>query len=144
MKDENQLSFKLHKGLFEQIYSEESLCAAFKAVRSNNGSPGVDGVTVEEFSATLKHGLQSLSKEVMEWRYKPSPVKRVEIPKSNGGIRKLGIPTIKDRVLHMSIKMALEPLVDPTFSESSYGFRPGKDQSQALQQAQQIAQTGKE
>ena len=128
MKDRNQISLNFHSGLFEQIYSVASLEAAFRSVKRNKGASGIDGVTVEEFSRTLKRSLQSLGDDVKDWRYKPQPVKRVEIPKPNGGTRKLGIPTVRDRVLQMSIKMALEPLIDPTFSNSSYGFRPGRNQ----------------
>ena len=145
MKENNQISFNFYSGLFEQIYSITSLEAAFKAVKRNRGAPGIDGVTVEEFSRTSKHSLQELSENVKNWRYKPKPVKRVEIPKPNGGgTRKLGIPCVIDRIIQMSIKMALEPLIDPKFSNSSFGFRPGKSQAHAISLAREHVTSGRE
>ena len=144
MQSSNQLTFNSYDGLFEQIYATDSLHKAFKAVKRNKGAPGIDGISVTEFCRTLKRSLQILSEDVKNWRYKPSPVKTVEIPKPNGGIRKLGIPTVRDRVLQMSIKMALEPLIDPTFSDKSFGFRPGRSQHQALELAKEIVNSGRE
>lgn len=145
MKDRNQLSLKMHQGIFEEICDQSTLQEAFKAVRRNKGAPGVDKVTIGQFQKNLQEELQQLKEEILNWTYKPSPVKRVEIPKPGGkGVRLLGIPTIKDRVLHMAIKIVLEPIIDPTFSKSSFGFRPGRGQREAIQTAQQIVQSGKE
>ena len=144
MKDNNQIAIKLHSGLVEQIYYMSLIEAAIMAVKRNNGAPGVDGVREKEFTNTLKRSLQCLSNVVKDWRYKPQPVKRVEIPKPNGDVRKLGIPTVRDRVVQTAIKMAIEPLIDPTFSENSFGFRPGRNQEQAVKQAKEIANSGKE
>ena len=141
-----QQEFKFHdRGLLEEICEIHNLWKAFKAVKRNKGAPGIDGTTIEEFEENLNQELEQLRQGVLSWTYKPTPVKRVEIPKPNGkGVRLLGIPIIKDRVLHMAIKQALEPLVDPDFSESSYGFRPGKSQRQAVKAAREIVNSGKE
>ena len=123
----------------------EELERGFRLVKRNGGAPGVDGVTVEEFASRAQEELRQLKKDVESWTYEPKPVRRVEIPKSSGnGIRKLGIPTVRDRTLHAAIKAVLEPILDPVFSEHSYGFRPGKNQRQAVEAAQQVVQSGKE
>jgi len=142
----HQLEFKFHDGdLLEEICEMRNLRAAFKLVKRNKGAPGIDGITISAFEKNLFEELDQLRKEILNWIYKPAPVKRVEISKPNGkGVRLLGIPIIKDRVLHMAIKRVLEPLVDPTFSSSSYGFRPKRNQRQAVKAAQEIVQSGKE
>jgi len=142
----HQLEFKYHEGqLLEEICAEGTLRKAFKLVKRNKGAPGIDGITIEEFEQKLTEELLQLKQEVLTWKYKPTPVKRVEIPKADGkGVRELGIPIIKDRVLHMAIKMVLEPILDPDFSNSSYGFRPGRNQQQAVKAAQEYVRTGKE
>jgi RNA-directed DNA polymerase len=142
----HQQEFKFHDGdLLEEICDLYNLREAFKAVKRNKGSPGIDGITIEEYAENLEQGLNQLRQEVLSWSYQPTPVKRVEIPKPNGkGVRLLGIPIIKDRVLHMAIKRVLEPLIDPTFSENSYGFRPERSQRNAVEAAQNIVRAGKE
>jgi RNA-directed DNA polymerase len=142
----HQLEFKLREGgLFEEICSDDNLRTAFKLVKRNKGAAGIDGKTIEEFEQNLFIELSQLKQEVLSWKYKPVPVKRVEIPKPDGkGVRLLGIPIIKDRVLHMAIKLVLEPILDPEFSKSSYGFRPGKNQQQAVEAAREHVRTGKE
>jgi RNA-directed DNA polymerase len=133
------------KSLFEMILDTSNMKDAFKHVKMNKGAPGIDGITIEEYEQNLEEELNQLRNEVQSWSYKPTPVKRVEIPKPNGkGTRNLGIPIIKDRVLHMAIKQVLEPILDPTFSETSYGFRPGRNQQQAVQEAKRIVESGKE
>ena len=109
----HQLEFKLHEGdLLEEVCSEDTLRKAFKLVKRNKGAPGIDGKTIEDFEQNLSEEITQLKQEVLSWRYKPTPVKRVEIPKPDGkGVRLLGIPIIKDRVLNMAIKMVLEPIV---------------------------------
>ena len=137
--------FDLNKSLFERIVSKENLAEAFRAVRRNKGAPGIDGVTVKEFETRLDEELGQLRKDLMDWSYEPKPVRRVEIPKpGNAGVRLLGVPCIRDRVLHTSIKAVLEPIFEAKFSEHSYGFRPGRSQRQAVEAAQQIVSAGKE
>jgi RNA-directed DNA polymerase len=142
----HQLEFKLHEGgLLEKICAMDTLRQAFKLVKRNKGAPGIDGITIADFEQNLEQKLAQLRQEVLSWSYKPTPVKRVEIPKPNGkGVRLLGIPIIKDRVLHMAIKSVLEPILDPEFSSHSYGFRPGKNQQQAVEAAREHVCTGKE
>lgn len=145
MNKSEQLEFQFQSDLFEEICKFETLREAFKAVKRNKGAPGIDGITIEKYEENLEENLIQLRTKVLNWTYKPTPVKRVEIPKPGGkGIRLLGIPIINDRVLHMAIKIVLEPILDPTFSKNSFGFRPGKNQQQAVQQAQKIVQSGKE
>lgn len=141
-----QLEFDFHDGdIFEKILSIENLMKAFKRVKANKGAPGIDGKTVLDFAKNVDEELLQLRQDVLNWQYKPCPVKRVEIPKPNGkGVRLLGIPIIKDRVLHMAIKTVLEEILDPEFSNNSYGFRPGRNQRQAVEAAQVIIKTGKE
>jgi RNA-directed DNA polymerase len=107
MRKTDQLTFNLYDGIFEQICSLDSLWKSYKDVKKNRGAPGIDGISIENYGHNLLENLKVLQQEVETWEYIPSPVKRVEIPKPNGGIRKLGIPTVKDRVLHASIKNAL-------------------------------------
>ena len=145
MNKSKQFEFQYQTDLFMDIYAPETLKEAFKSVKRNKGAPGVDDITIEKYEEDLEENLNQLRTEVMSWTYKPTPVRRVEIPKPGGkGIRLLGVPIIKDRVLHMAIKMVLEPIIDPTFSENSFGFRPERNQQQAVQQAQKIVQSGKE
>src|SRR4029077_2348977 len=142
----HQQEFKFHEGkLLEEICEEDTLRKAFKLVKKNKGAPGIDGITIENFQQNLNEELIQLKQEVLGWKYKPTPVKKVEIPKPDGkGVRVLGIPIIKDRVLHMAIKMVLEPILDSEFSESSYGFRPGRSQQQAGEAAREYVRAGKE
>lgn len=140
-----ELGFEDKRSLFEMILDTYNLKVAFKRVKANKGAPGIDGITIEEYEQNLEGELNQLKEEVQSWSYKPTPVKRVEIPKPNGkGVRNLGIPIIKDRVLHMAIKQVLEPILERTFSENSYGFRPGRNQQQAVQEAKRIVESGKE
>ncbi len=142
----HQQEFTFHDGdLLEEICEMRNLNTSFKLVKRNKGAPGIDGITISAFEQNLDQELAQLRKEILSWSYKPTPVKRVEIPKPNGkGVRLLGIPIIKDRVLHMAIKRVLEPLLDPFFSVSSYGFRPKRNQRQAVETARDIVQSGKE
>ena len=130
--------------LFDQLCSTLSLSIAFKQVKKNKGKPGIDGVTLADFEARLDEELRQLQAELANWTYQPSPVRRVEIPKPGGkGVRLLGIPTVRDRVVQTTLKLLLEPIFDPHFSLHSYGFRPGRSQQQAVQAAQQIVNSGK-
>lgn len=135
--------FTDEKSLFEELLSVEELGIGFKAVRANRGSPGIDGVTIEEFESRLSEELGQLKEELESWTYEPKPVRRVEIPKATGGIRLLGVPCVRDRVVQAAIKNLLEPILDPKFSDRSYGFRPGRNQKQAVEQAREIVASGK-
>ena len=134
------------RGLFEKLCTIEYLEKGWKAVKRNNGSPGIDGVTVEAFGGRVKEELEKLRHELSRWTYKPEPVLRVELPKpgKGTGVRLLGIPCMKDRVVQATMKLLLEPILDPIFSDSSYGFRPGRNQRQAVEAAQRIVTRGKE
>ena len=138
-----QLSLRLERKLFEDICSLPALRRSFKDVRRNKGAAGVDGVTIQEFESSLEENLGQLREDIIGWSYKPSPVKGVEIPKPTGGSRTLGIPCVRDRILQTSIKRVLEPLLDPEFSDSSFGFRRGRSQRSALEQAKRIVNAGK-
>ncbi len=132
------------RSLFEQLCAMENLRAGFHDVRKNKGSPGVDGVTLEVYESRLVEELGRLKEELERWTYKPSPVRQVEIPKPGGrGTRKLGVPTVRDRVVQATLKRLLEPIFEPTFSEHSYGFRPGRSQHQAIEAAREIVASGK-
>ena len=118
----------------------------WRAVKGNRGTSGIDGQTTEDFELKLSEEIKQLKEELENWTYKPQPVRRIEIPKPGGpeaGVRLLGIPCVRDRVVQTAIKQLLEPILDPLFSEHSYGFRPGKNQTQAVIAAQKIVQTGK-
>lgn len=115
----------------------------FKEVKKNRGSPGIDGIRIEDFNAALEEELDQLRKELLSWTYKPQPVRRVEIPKPGGGIRLLGVPCIRDRVVQASIKVLLEPTLEAQFSDHSYGFRPNRNQAMAVKNASKIVQSGK-
>lgn len=134
------------RSLFEKLCDLSNLEAGFKAVKKNRGAPGIDGVTIKEFESRLKEELVQLQLEIASWGYKPSPVRRVEIPKpgKGAGVRLLGVPCTRDRVVQATIKLLLEPILDLTFSDHSYGFRPGYSQRQAVEAAQRFVQSGKE
>ena len=130
--------------LFENLCSTLYLGVGFELVRRNHGAPGIDGVSIADFEANLDEELSQLQQELTTWTYQPTPVRRVEIPKPDGkGVRLLGIPTVRDRVVQTTLKLLLEPIFDPHFSPNSYGFRPGRNQHQAVQAAQQIVNSGK-
>jgi len=130
--------------LFENLCSTLYLGVGFELVRRNHGAPGIDGVSIADFEANLDEELSQLQQELTTWTYQPTPVRRVEILKPDGkGVRLLGIPTVRDRVVQTTLKLLLEPIFDPHFSPNSYGFRPGRSQHQAVQAAQQIVNSGK-
>lgn len=134
------------RSLFEKLCDEPNLFAGFSAVKKNGGSPGIDGVTIKEFESRINEELAQLKKELESWSYEPSPVRRVEIPKpgKGAGVRLLGVPCVRDRVVHATLKMLLEPILDPTFSNHSYGFRPGYSPQKAVESAKLIVNSGKE
>jgi RNA-directed DNA polymerase len=130
--------------LFENLCSTLYLGIGFILVKRNRGKPGIDGVRIADFEANLDEELSQLQQELSNWTYQPSPVRRVEIPKPGGkGMRLLGIPTVRDRVVQATLKLLLEPIFDPHFSPNSYGFRPGRSQHQAVEAAQRIVNSGK-
>ena len=112
--------------LLEEILDKGNLNRAFKRVKANKGAPGIDGITVEEMGAYLRENQKELIERIRKGKYTPDPVRRVEIPKPDVGIRKLGIPTVKDRVFQQAIAQRLIPIYEPLFSENSYGYRRGE------------------
>ena len=137
--------FTVNQSLFETLCDLESLRGAFLEVKRNKGAHGVDGQTIENFGGNLNEELAQLKKELESWSYKPMPVRRVEIPKPDGqGTRKLGVPAIRDRVVHTLLKQILDPILEPMFSANSYGFIHGRSQKQAIEAALAIVKTGKE
>src|ERR1700686_2101975 len=126
----------------EEVYKRENRREALKRVRANQGSPGIDGMTVDELPGYLEQHWPAIREQLMSGPYEPKPVKRVEIPKPDGGVRKLGIPTVLDRFVQQAVQQVLQKQWDPTFSEHSYGFRPGRSAQQAVAQAQQYIAEG--
>jgi len=133
----------LASDLMEEVCEHENLIRAYQRVKSNKGSPGVDGMTVHDLGSWLAEHKEGLIASLLDGRYEPQPVKGVEIPKPGGGMRQLGIPTVRDRLVQQAILQVLDPLLDPTFSESSYGFRPRRGAHQALQQASEYVRQGR-
>src|SRR5664279_2773603 len=123
--------------VMEEVCERENRRAALKRVRANQGSPGIDGMTVDELPGYLEQHWPVIRGQLLKGTYEPKPVKRVEIPKPDGGVRKLGIPTVLDRMVQQAVQQVLQKQWDPTFSEHSYGFRPGRSTKQAVAQAQQ-------
>ena len=112
--------------LLEKILDNKNLYNAYKQVYRNKGASGVDGITVEELGVYMYQHKEEIKEQIRNLKYKPNPVRRVEIPKENGKMRKLGIPTVVDRVIEQAIVQVLTPIYEPIFSETSYGFRPGR------------------
>lgn len=128
--------------LMEQILSRENLQAAIKKVEANKGAAGVDGVTTRQLREYVQKHWPEIKPKLQEGTYKPSPVRKVEIPKPEGGVRVLGIPTVIDRLIQQAILQVLTPLFDPGFSPHSYGFRPGKRGHDAVRQARKYIEEG--
>ena len=133
----------LAQGLMEAVVDPKNMREALKRVRGNKGSAGVDGMTVDDLKGHLKEHWQEIREELLEGRCEPQPVRQVEIPKPDGGVRQLGIPTVVDRLIQQAVLQVLQPLYDPTFSESSYGFRPGRSAHQAVRAAREHVASGK-
>lgn len=129
--------------LLESIASYSNLESAYKQVRKNGGSAGVDGMSVKDFKRWFIQNWKGLQEGLLTGSYKPQMVKGVEIPKPNGGVRQLGIPTVRDRVVQQAINQVLQRMYDPTFSPNSYGFRPGRSAQQALKRCCEIVKGGK-
>jgi len=120
----------------EEICERDNLKEALRRVKANKGSPGVDGMTVDALTDDLKQHWPAIREQLLNGTYEPKPVKRVEIPKPDGGVRTLGIPSVRDRLIQHAVMQVLQRRWDPTFSEHSYGFRPGRSAHHAVAQAQ--------
>ncbi|MBQ6426304.1 MAG: group II intron reverse transcriptase/maturase, partial [Clostridia bacterium] len=128
--------------LMERILDRDNLNRAYRRVRSNKGAPGIDGMTVEEALPWLKEHREELLGSIRGGWYKPNPVRRKEIPKPDGGVRKLGIPTVVDRVVQQAIAQVLVPIYEPLFSEGSYGYRPNRSAQMAIGKVKEYAEQG--
>ncbi len=122
--------------VMQEVLDPENLKEAMAKVKANKGAPGIDGMTVEQLPGYLQTHLPGIKQQLLEGTYKPQPVRRVEIPKPDGGVRKLGIPTVLDRFIQQAVQQVLTRRWDPTFSQSSFGFRPGRSAHQAVETAQ--------
>jgi RNA-directed DNA polymerase len=136
-------AYEERRGLMELAVERQNCLAALKRVKANKGSPGIDGMTVDELPAHLKANWPRLREELLAGRYHPQPVKRVAIPKPGGGERELGIPTALDRFIQQLLLQVLQPRFDPTFCDASYGFRPGRRAHDAVRRAQAYVQEGR-
>jgi len=127
---------KQTEGLLEQILTSENLNRAYKQVKRNEGAGGIDGMQVDELLPFLKENQKELVQSIRDGKYHPKPVRRVEIPKENGKTRKLGIPTVVDRLIQQAITQVLTPIYEKQFSDNSYGFRPKRSAHDALRKCQ--------
>ena len=128
--------------LLEKILSRDNLNRAYKQVRANKGAPGIDGMTIEDALPWLREHRDELLESIRQGKYKPQPVRRKEIPKPDGGVRKLGIPTVIDRIIQQAIAQQLVPIYEPLFSDDSYGYRPNRSAQQAIQKVKWYAEQG--
>ena len=128
--------------LLEKILYKDNLNRAFRRVKANKGAPGIDGITVDEIGAYLRENRQAISEEIYKGKYTPDPVRRKEIPKTEGGVRKLGIPTVKDRIFQQAIAQQLMPIYEAQFSDGSYGYRPGRSAKDAIIKVKEYAEKG--
>src|SRR5829696_2703106 len=135
-------SMAISEQLMEAVCERQNCRQALARVKSNKGSAGIDGMTVEQLPAYLKQHWPTIREQLLRGTYKPQPVKRVEIPKPDGGVRKLGIPTVLDRFIQQAVMQVLQRSWDRTFSAPSYGFRPGRSAHQAVSKAQQYIADG--
>ena len=128
--------------ILSKILNKDNLNRAYKRVKANKGAPGVDGMTIEQALPWLKEHNHELTERIRKGHYTPSPVRRVEIPKPDGGVRKLGIPTVVDRIIQQAITQQLMPIFEPLFSDGSYGYRPGRSAKDAIQKIKEYAEDG--
>jgi RNA-directed DNA polymerase len=126
----------------EEVCERENCLQAYKRVKANKGSPGIDGMSISDLSGYLKQHWPTIREQLLRGTYQPQPVRRVEIPKPDGGVRKLGIPTVLDRFIQQAVMQVLQRRWDPTFSEHSHGFRPKRSAHQAVAKAQQYIAAG--
>jgi RNA-directed DNA polymerase len=130
-------------GVMEAVVDRGNLMLAYQRVVANKGAAGVDALTVTEFKDHLKRHWPTIRARLLAGTYQPQPVRRVDIPKPQGGVRTLGIPTVVDRLIQQALHQVLQPIFEPTFSAASYGFRPGRNAHQAVRQARQYVAQGK-
>jgi len=130
-------------GLLEAALARENLQGAWRRVKANKGAAGADGLSIEETAAHLRTAWPDIRNRILAGTYRPQPVRRVTIPKPEGGERELGIPTVTDRLIQQALLQVLQPLLDPTFSEHSHGFRPGRSAHGAVLEAQSHVQSGR-
>lgn len=142
LEKERNAEIKYANGLLERIIDRNNLNQAFKRVKANKGSHGIDGMKVDELLQYLKENGDSLRQSLLEGSYKPNPVRRVEIPKPNGMKRPLGIPTAVDRVIQQAISQVLSPIFEKIFSDNSYGFRPNRSAHQAILKCKEYMDNG--
>lgn len=135
---------KTDNTLLESMLSNENIMEAYKQVKRNKGAPGIDGMTINELKGYLDENIDTIREQIRTRKYKPSPVRRVEIPKSDGGVRNLGVPTVIDRVVQQAIVQVLTPIYEPLFSDSSYGFRPNRCCEMAIIKALEYMNDGYE
>ena len=131
------------RDLMSAVLARSNMLLAYDRVRRNKGAPGVDGMTVEALKPYLKTHWPEIKQQLLEGRYTPQPVRKVEIPKAGGGIRMLGIPSVLDRLIQQALHQILSPRFEPTFSDHSYGFRPGRSAAQAVLQARSYMEEGR-
>ena len=125
-----------------KILNKDNLNRAYKRVKANKGAPGIDGMTIEEAFQWLKEHNHELTERIRKGHYTPSPVRRVEIPKPDGGVRKLGIPTVIDRIIQQAMSQQLMPIYESKFSDGSFGYRPGRSAKDAVQKIKEYAEQG--
>ena len=130
-------------GLLEMALTRENMQAAWKRVKANKGAAGVDGLDIERTAQAIRMNWPQIRKALLAGRYRPSPVRKVMIPKPDGSQRELGIPTVLDRLIQQALLQVLQPLIDPTFSKHSHGFRPGRRAHDAVKAARAYVQLGK-
>jgi group II intron reverse transcriptase/maturase len=130
------------ESLLEKVLHRDNLNAAYKRVKQNGGAAGVDGMTVDEMLPYLKEHKYELLAGIRNGKYRPQPVRRVEIPKPDGGVRLLGVPTVIDRMIQQALVQVLQPIFEPAFSDSSFGFRPGRNAQQAMRKAKEYYEQG--
>ena len=128
--------------LLGKILDRDNLNRAFKRVKANKGAPGVDGMTIDETHLWLKEHSHELVGRISRGKYTPQPVRRVEIPKPDGGIRKLGIPTVTDRIIQQAMAQQMMPIYEPLFADGSYGYRPGRSAKDAILKVKEYAEQG--
>lgn len=129
-------------GAWEAVFARQNMLTALKRVERNKGAAGIDGMEVKDLSGYLKTHWLEVREALESGTYRPSPVRRVEIPKSDGGVRQLGIPTVLDRLIQQAIAQVLTPMFEAVFSPHSYGFRPGRSAHQAVRQSQEYIREG--
>ena len=128
--------------ILSKILDKDNLNRAYKRVKANKGAPGIDGMTIEEALPWLKEHNHELVERIRRGKYSPSPVRRVEIPKPDGGIRKLGIPTVVDRIIQQAMAQQLTPIYEPLFSDNSFGYRPKTGAKDAIRRIKEYAEQG--